>query len=57
MSENSKAINLLLNSDSLSEKLSDWEIDFLDSIRHSPDRLRPKQQAKLDGIFENAFRK
>jgi len=57
MSENSEAIRLLLNSDSLSENLSSWEVDFLDSIQHKADRLSPNQQKKLDEISENAFKK
>lgn len=57
MSENSEAVRLLLNNDNFSEKLSDWEIDFLDSIKDRTDRLTPKQQEKLDEIFENAFKK
>lgn len=52
MSENKEAINLLLNKEEYADKLTEWEVAFLDSVQHKADRLSQKQQEKLDEIWE-----
>ncbi|WP_168058139.1 hypothetical protein [Candidatus Manganitrophus noduliformans] len=49
MSENEDAIEILLSR--CDEKLTEWEVNFLESIQDHPDQLSKKQQETLDNIW------